>query len=149
MSEHDQEFNPAEGAGDGDGQHTSDLPHFEDGGEAAADAPEPDSQESSQRDAAGSNAADSDYKSPEYGVKSDQGGDAGEAEVQAKMDVAEDKGFFGTVADPTPNENYTLQTPPSAPTPETDPELARSVGNFGRFAANGAILPNGEAIGGR
>lgn len=47
--------------------------------------------------------------------------DAGEAEVQAKMDEAEDKGYFGTTPDDTPNENYTLQGVTSGkPTPETD-----------------------------
>lgn len=29
-------------------------------------------------------------------------------------------GFFGREVDPTPDENYSLQTPPDAPTPETD-----------------------------
>lgn len=45
--------------------------------------------------------------------------DAGEAEVQAKMDEAEDKGYFGTTPDDTPNENYTLKGVTSGkPTPE-------------------------------
>lgn len=47
--------------------------------------------------------------------------DAGQAEVQAKFDEANDKGYFGTTPDETPNENYTLQGVTSGkPTPETD-----------------------------
>lgn len=34
-----------------------------------------------------------------------------------------EKGYFGSVPDPTPNENYSLQTPQDAPTPETDDKL--------------------------
>jgi hypothetical protein len=46
--------------------------------------------------------------------------DAGEAEVQAKFDEANDKGYFGTTPDETPNENYTLKGVTSGkPTPET------------------------------
>ena len=33
---------------------------------------------------------------------------------------AQEKGYMGWVPDPTPNENYGLQTPQDAPTPETD-----------------------------
>lgn len=44
--------------------------------------------------------------------------DAGQAEVQEKFDEAAEKGYFGTAPDATPNENYSLQTPPDAPTPE-------------------------------
>lgn len=46
------------------------------------------------------------------------GGDAGQAEVQAKFDEAADKGYFGSTPDDTPNENYTLRTKAEAPTPE-------------------------------
>ncbi len=46
------------------------------------------------------------------------GGDAGQAEVQAIFDEAAEKGYFGTVPDGTPNENYSLETSPDAPTPE-------------------------------
>ena len=47
--------------------------------------------------------------------------DAGQAEVQAKFDEAEEKGYFGTTPDDTPNENYTLQGVTSGkPTPETE-----------------------------
>lgn len=45
--------------------------------------------------------------------------DAGQAEVQAKFDEAEDKGYFGHTPDDTPNENYTLQgVTKGKPTPE-------------------------------
>ncbi len=47
--------------------------------------------------------------------------DAGEAEVQAKADEAAEKGYFGTLADETPFENYTLAgVAAGKPTPETD-----------------------------
>ena len=47
--------------------------------------------------------------------------DAGQAEVQAKFDEAEEKGYFGETPDKTPNENYTLQGVTSGkPTPETE-----------------------------
>lgn len=46
-------------------------------------------------------------------------GDAGQAEIQSKFDEADKKGYFGTTPDDTPNENYSLETPQSAPTPET------------------------------
>lgn len=47
--------------------------------------------------------------------------DAGEAEVQATFDEANEKGYFGEVPDKTPNENYTLKGVTSGkPTPETD-----------------------------
>jgi hypothetical protein len=46
--------------------------------------------------------------------------DAGQAEVQARFDDANDKGYFGTTPDDTPNENYTLAGVTSGkPTPET------------------------------
>ena len=47
--------------------------------------------------------------------------DAGEAEVQATFDEANERGYFGSVPDETPNENYTLQGQGAGkPTPETD-----------------------------
>lgn len=47
--------------------------------------------------------------------------DAGQAEVQAKFDEINGKGYFGEVPDETPNENYTLAGVTSGkPTPETD-----------------------------
>lgn len=45
--------------------------------------------------------------------------DAGQAEVQAKFDEAEAKGYFGETPDSTPNENYTLAgVIAGKPTPE-------------------------------
>ncbi len=46
-------------------------------------------------------------------------------QVQAIVDAENEQGFRGVRVDPTPKENYSLQTPPDAPTPETDPETAR------------------------
>lgn len=47
--------------------------------------------------------------------------DAGQGEVQAKVDEASEKGYYGTVPDKTPNEHYTLQGVISGkPTPETE-----------------------------
>jgi hypothetical protein len=47
--------------------------------------------------------------------------DVGQAEVQAKVDEANEQGFVGTEVDPTPDENYSLKGVTSgAPTPETD-----------------------------
>jgi len=46
-------------------------------------------------------------------------GDSGEAEVQAKVDTAEEQGFYGEAVDETPRENYTLGGVTSGkPTPE-------------------------------
>lgn len=54
--------------------------------------------------------------------------DAGQAEVQAKMDVETDQGFRGTEVDPTPNENYTFDGQAAGlPTPETDSDHAAKV----------------------
>lgn len=47
--------------------------------------------------------------------------DAGQAEVQAAFDEANDKGYFGATPDDTPRENYTLKGVASGkPTPETE-----------------------------
>lgn len=59
-------------------------------------------------------------------AQADLGGDAGQAEVQAKMDKVEEQGFEGTQVDMTPRENYTLQTPQDAPTPETTERVAQA-----------------------
>jgi hypothetical protein len=57
-----------------------------------------------------------------------QSGDGGNADVQAKMDEATEKGYFGITTDPTPNENYTIQgVSAGKPTPETDPKQAAKV----------------------
>ena len=54
--------------------------------------------------------------------KSDENStDLGQAEVQAKFDEAEAKGYFGHTPDDTPNENYTLAgVIAGKPTPETE-----------------------------
>lgn len=49
--------------------------------------------------------------------------DAGQAEVQAKSDDEQEKGYRGTVPDETPNEHYTVQgVIQGLPTPETTKE---------------------------
>lgn len=54
--------------------------------------------------------------------------DAAQAEVQAAVDAAEDKGYIGVPVDPTPKENYTVAgVLAGKPTPETDPDHARDV----------------------
>jgi hypothetical protein len=53
-------------------------------------------------------------------------------DVQAKVDAAEERGFYGVEVDPTPRENYTLQTPQDAPTPENDPDQAAKVQDYQR-----------------
>lgn len=48
-------------------------------------------------------------------------GDSGAAEIQARFDKANAKGYFGETPDATPNENYTLAGVTSGkPTPETE-----------------------------
>lgn len=44
------------------------------------------------------------------------------ARVALDAETANKVGFFGYEVDPTPDENYSVQTPPDAPTPETDPD---------------------------
>lgn len=66
-------------------------------------------------------------KEADQEVQSDPEGvaEAGNAEVQAKVDDETEKGFRGTVPDPTPNENYTVEgVTAGKPTPETDADLA-------------------------
>lgn len=54
--------------------------------------------------------------------------DAGRAEVQENVDNETEQGYRGTVADTTPNENYTVDGVTSdKPTPETDPKQAEKV----------------------
>lgn len=45
------------------------------------------------------------------------------SDLQERVDTMEAQGYLGITPDPTPNENYTLKTPQSAPTPETDADL--------------------------
>ncbi len=61
--------------------------------------------------------------------KQQQSGDAGQAEVQEKMDEATDQGFIGIEVDPTPNEEYSLEKPDSWKVPEADPKAAAKVGS--------------------
>lgn len=44
-----------------------------------------------------------------------RGEDSGEAEVQAKFDEANEKGYFGEVPPGPPNEAYSLETGPDSP----------------------------------
>lgn len=50
--------------------------------------------------------------------------DAGQAEVQAKFDEAAEKGYFGTVPPGPPNEAYSLESGPDAPTQLEEREAA-------------------------
>lgn len=59
--------------------------------------------------------------------------DAGQAEVQKTFDEANEKGYFGEVPDPTPNENYTLAgVNAGKPTPETDDKLRKQARDASR-----------------
>ncbi len=61
------------------------------------------------------------------------GGDLGQAEVQANMNEATDQGFLGEEADPTPNENYTVEgVVAGKPTPETDDKVRRAAEDAAR-----------------
>lgn len=52
--------------------------------------------------------------------------DSGEAQVQEKVDEANDQGFLGSSVDPTPRENYTVGgVIAGKPTPETDESAAK------------------------
>lgn len=52
------------------------------------------------------------------------GGDAGQAEVQAKVDEADEKGYFGRVPAGPPNEAFSLKSGPDSPTvAEQTPQL--------------------------
>lgn len=51
-----------------------------------------------------------------------RGDDAGQAEVQRRVDKENAQGFVGVEVDPTPNEHYAVQGVTSGkPTPETHP----------------------------
>ena len=41
--------------------------------------------------------------------------DAGQAEVQKKVDKGEEQGFLGRKVDPRPNSDYSLESGPDAP----------------------------------
>ncbi len=52
--------------------------------------------------------------------------EAGNARVEAQVNVEEEQGFRGEKVDPTPNEAYTVAGVTSGqPTPETDKDAAR------------------------
>jgi hypothetical protein len=54
------------------------------------------------------------------------GGDAGQAELQARFDEEMEQGYAGVVADPTPNHAYTVAgVVAGEATPETDAEAAQ------------------------
>lgn len=47
-------------------------------------------------------------------------------DVARQIGAENDRGYVGTVVDPTPNENYTLRgVGAGKPTPETDPAQAK------------------------
>lgn len=49
------------------------------------------------------------------------------ADVQKRVDEETDQGFRGIKADPTPNENYTVEgVTAGKPTPETDDDAAET-----------------------
>lgn len=80
--------------------------------------------------------ADEQNKAREQGdpstVQGESSGNVQAATEQVADNLSEslERGYWGAVSDPTPNENYTVQGVTSgAPTPETDPELARQVGS--------------------
>jgi len=51
--------------------------------------------------------------------------DAGQAEVQQRVDKETEQGFVGVEVDPTPNENYSVAgVIAGKPTPETDDKAA-------------------------
>ncbi|GIE30166.1 hypothetical protein Ait01nite_032110 [Actinoplanes italicus] len=65
--------------------------------------------------------------------------DRSTAEVQAKVDEDQARGFRGVEVDPTPNENYTIAGVTSgAPTPETDDAAAETARKAQVTAANTA-----------
>ena len=64
-----------------------------------------------------------DQQEADQEVQSDPEGvaEADNAQVQEKVDEETEKGYRGSVPDPTPNENYTLAGQNAGkPTPETD-----------------------------
>jgi len=83
-----------------------------------------------------------DTKKSAGSTRSSKSDDLGADEVQATVDAENEQGFRGTKVDPTPNANYSMQTPSDAPTPETDAKAAakaREATNIGgtKFEAGG------------
>ncbi len=60
--------------------------------------------------------------------KKQQSEDAGQAEVQEKVDKETEQGFVGIEIDQTPNERYSQESDDSR-TPESDPKEAEKVGS--------------------
>jgi hypothetical protein len=56
-------------------------------------------------------------------------------DLQKAADEAAAKGFYGDKVDPTPNEHYSLETGPEAPTPETDYDAATEAAAGGHVAS--------------
>lgn len=56
-----------------------------------------------------------------------KGGDAGQAEVQARMDEVTEQGFLGEKVDPIPDEEYSLLTGPDSPQHVADDKTRASV----------------------
>jgi hypothetical protein len=54
--------------------------------------------------------------------------DAGEAEVQKKVDAAEEKGFIGEEVDPIDNDRYSIKTGPDSPTAEEQRQAVKENG---------------------
>lgn len=61
-------------------------------------------------------------------------------DLQKAADDAVEKGYYGDKVDPTPNEHYSLETGPDAPTPETDEKAAREA--YGRTDHIASRFPN-------
>jgi hypothetical protein len=71
-----------------------------------------------------------DTKNRETATSKRTGDDAGEAQVQQRVDQEQEQGFVGVEVDPTPNENYTVQgVVKKLPTPETDADAAAAAGS--------------------
>lgn len=68
-------------------------------------------------------------------------------EMQKAADEAADKGYYGEKVDPTPNEHYSLETGPDAPTPETDKAAAQAAHQSGSAVAS--RFPSGGKDGDR
>ncbi len=60
--------------------------------------------------------------------KKQQSEDAGQAEVQEKVDKETEQGFVGIEIDQTPNERYSQETS-DIRTPESDPKEAEKAGS--------------------
>lgn len=64
--------------------------------------------------------------------------DAGQAEVTERLQEEQEKGYSGTVPDPTPNYNYTVAGN-DEPTPETDEDLKDEVETLRRDIERGRV----------